>query len=313
VAFRVCESEQGGAFLNEDGDADDCVMHVLDLDTGNLTNTRRAADLCLFPACNPFFDPYRVRGDAVAFVSREAAQGGPATGPGAGVGCLGTSPTGGCDLTGDGDALDTVIHVFNVVSGKAQVYEVSDAFPPEDIPPFPEDSVDEVALFTEVPESQLGVDLNEDGVIDDTLVVVFTGDKDGDGSFDAAANEIDNCQDVANAPQSDADGDQLGDVACDSNPFSILPGAVTCDVDGDSVVDDTDVESIFEDRGMSARASDPRDPDGDGTVTVLDAGLCASQCTYPDCAPAPPESCGLLGVEVLPLAWLLLRRRRRRA
>jgi hypothetical protein len=63
---------------------------------------------------------------------------------------------------------------------------------------------------------------------------------------------------------------------------------------------------------MPAAEGDPRDPDGDGVVTVLDSGFCTDQCTNPDCSPA--DDCGL-GAELvllLPPIMALRRLRRRR-
>lgn len=47
------------------------------------------------------------------------------------------------------------------------------------------------------------------------------------------------------------------------------------DVDGDEFVDTTDVAAILAARGTHAALGDPRDIDGDGTITVNDARLCA--------------------------------------
>jgi hypothetical protein len=168
-----------------------------------------------------------------------------------------------------------------------------------------------------VPESTTGEDVNGDGVIDDTPVLLLIGDTDNDGTLDVdATGQRDTCVETANPTQIDADRDQLGDGACDPAPTLSLPGDLPCDVDLDGVIDSADVALVFGDRGMTARASDPRDPDGDGMVTVLDVSACSRACTYPDCAATPPasSSCGLLGAELAPLIGVLLygRRRQRR-
>ncbi len=140
------------------------------------------------------------------------------------------------------------------------------------------------------------------------------GDRDGDGVLD----EQDNCPVVANSLQSDENGDGLGD------------RCRLCDTDGDGAVDRGDVEEIFEAVDATPLGTaDPRDADGDGRITVLDARRCVSECDGGVCASATqgteegePEragasvatACGLLGIEAfLPLLLLGLRGKRRRS
>ena len=88
-----------------------------------------------------------------------------------------------------------------------------------------------------------------------------------------------------------------------------------CDVNGDGFVDRSDIQAITLARGQPASGpSDPRDADGDGTISVLDARQCTLQCGNANCAPRAPH-CGLVGLELLlPLApWLARRARIRRA
>jgi uncharacterized repeat protein (TIGR01451 family) len=62
--------------------------------------------------------------------------------------------------------------------------------------------------------------------------------------------------------------------------------APVCDVDGDGNVDLADISLIIQARNTPASGSDdPRDWDGDGLITVLDARGCVVQCTNPRCAP----------------------------
>lgn len=76
-------------------------------------------------------------------------------------------------------------------------------------------------------------------------------------------------------------------------------------------IDTADIDVIFGARGTAASGpSDPRDADGDGQITVLDASQCRLQCTFPRCK---PTACGLLGIEPLGVLALLEVRRRRRA
>jgi hypothetical protein len=91
-----------------------------------------------------------------------------------------------------------------------------------------------------------------------------------------------------------------------------------CDVDADDFVDQTDVNQILVARGQPASGpTDPRDADGNGSITIHDSRACALQCDNEGCAPqAATSSCGLLGIEVLaalaPWAWSRNRRRRAR-
>src|SRR5690606_6409683 len=91
---------------------------------------------------------------------------------------------------------------------------------------------------------------------------------------------------------------------------------LACDVDGDLFVDRSDIDAIVAARNQPASgADDPRDADGDGTITVYDARACTLACGNPECAPQMLHAgCGLLGIEALvPMAALAARRARRRA
>jgi hypothetical protein len=74
--------------------------------------------------------------------------------------------------------------------------------------------------------------------------------------------------------------------------FSSLVQATVCDVDTNGVVDRLDLSLIISARDTPAGGpDDPRDADGDGTITVLDVRTCIRQCNVPGCAiidPAPP-------------------------
>jgi hypothetical protein len=278
-----------------------------------------AASICDLPGCDPFFEPYRVLGNTVSFLTREADQSGP--GPDLGANCTSAGAPGACDLNHDGDNDDLLITVFNADSGKSQLVLLGehDIRIPQDQPPFPVEMDGRIVLPIKVPESQVGVDLNGDGKIDDTPVVLVVGDVDKDGALDSALNGGDTCVEVFNPGQADKDGDGLGDEdnsgknGCDADPNSVLPGATVCDVDGNKVIDRNDVSIIFGDRGMTARASDPRDADRDGRITTLDVSLCSRMCKNPSCAPDPPPAphCGLLGIEPALVAGLLFWQRRR--
>lgn len=73
------------------------------------------------------------------------------------------------------------------------------------------------------------------------------------------------------------------DVICD-----VVPAPMVCDVDTDSDVDRLDIMAILAARNQPASGpNDPRDADGDGVITVLDARTCVAQCDLPRCAIVP--------------------------
>jgi hypothetical protein len=101
-------------------------------------------------------------------------------------------------------------------------------------------------------------------------------------------------------------------------PIVLAAPALLCDVvPGVGVIDKLDIDAIFAARNTPATGpNDPRDADGDGTITVLDASQCRLRCTIQDplCAtPAPRRACGLLGIEPLAAYGVLVLLRRRRA
>ena len=89
-------------------------------------------------------------------------------------------------------------------------------------------------------------------------------DSDNDGVCDSE----DNCPATPNPNQEDADGDGIGD-ACDT--------AEICDVDGDGDIDTSDIRAILAGRGQQAQPGDPRDADGDGVISSLDAKICIAE------------------------------------
>ncbi len=187
VAFRVPESSD----LNGNNSVEETVMFVVDLATKAVVNTRQSVITCGLPGCEAGL-PYSVRGDAVFFLSSESHEG----------------PT---DLDGDGDANDVVSRIFNVRT--ATVQNGGAAIGAYDLPPVPTTFLGEPIAYTEVLESDVGRDVNEDGDLNDVVVLV-DGDSDGDGTFDSD----DVCVETPNPSQLDSDGDGLGD-ACDPNGY----------------------------------------------------------------------------------------------
>ena len=76
--------------------------------------------------------------------------------------------------------------------------------------------------------------------------------------------------------------------------FSGATHAAVCDVDTDGDVDKQDLRLIISARKTAARGpGDPRDADGDGTITERDARTCVKRCNLKRCAivtpPSPPD------------------------
>ena len=65
-----------------------------------------------------------------------------------------------------------------------------------------------------------------------------------------------------------------------------VPGDRDCDIDTDGDIDRNDIALILAARNTPATGpGDPRDADGDGVISVLDARTCVLKCTNPRCAP----------------------------
>ena len=90
-------------------------------------------------------------------------------------------------------------------------------------------------------------------------------------------------------------GDDTGVDYAELTVTSAAPdsGKPIADMNGDGIVDQTDVNIILE--GLRTKAYsvpgasilDPRDLDGDGWITLNDARICASACTYQGCRSKP--------------------------
>ncbi|OYU67938.1 MAG: hypothetical protein CFE45_43455, partial [Burkholderiales bacterium PBB5] len=65
-----------------------------------------------------------------------------------------------------------------------------------------------------------------------------------------------------------------------------LKSAITaCDVNSDGKVDLTDINLIRSAIGQTPVSNDPRDPTGDGKITINDVRACVLKCTNTNCAP----------------------------
>jgi hypothetical protein len=228
TAFRTSEAAQSNAAppacsLNGDDDCDDAVMFVHDATTNVVVPTGQAAIPCTLPGCDPF-QPYKVQGDLVSFVTREIDQG-----PG-GIGCRETEPPGGCDLDGDGTDEDTVMQVFNVRTRRLTVVDLGEECETTQITRFVTTYIDGTIVYVRKSESELGLDVNGDGFQDDCVDLLMS-DVDEDGTFE----DEDVCESTQDPDQQDSDGDGIGNL-CDANAFcsAFVPPAPTA-APGDSV------------------------------------------------------------------------------
>ena len=65
-----------------------------------------------------------------------------------------------------------------------------------------------------------------------------------------------------------------------------LKSAITsCDVNTDGKVDISDINLIRSAIGQTPVSNDPRDPTGDGKITINDVRACVLKCTNANCAP----------------------------
>ncbi len=184
-----------------------------------------------------------------------------------------------------------------------------------------------VSLFQLDPGS--GAPLATGGELDDTRLGLFAGgsspfaenDDGGPGLFSNLARSAPGA-----ALQIAVSGfrDALYEGSHPEGPFDYLLVAASfettevprCDaVAAFDQIDRDDISAIFLARNQPASGpTDPRDADGDGTITAIDGNLCRLQCTFPNCNRNPPApSCGLLGIEPFGVLALLELARRRRS
>ncbi len=72
----------------------------------------------------------------------------------------------------------------------------------------------------------------------------------------------------------------------DNVMITVEAASLPCDVDGNGQVDLSDITVIFDTIGSTAAPGDPRDLDGDGLITILDARGCVLRCANRRCAPS---------------------------
>lgn len=125
VFFTVYEPAQGTTDFNHDGDANDLVLHYVDVDSGNVINLGFAVSA------------FQTDGNRVAFLVDEAAQ--------------------GADLNGDLDLNDEVLHLHDAAFGITRNLQVAcDSRPHFDL-------AGDVLAFLVDEQDQGGGDFNGDG------------------------------------------------------------------------------------------------------------------------------------------------------
>ncbi len=65
--------------------------------------------------------------------------------------------------------------------------------------------------------------------------------------------------------------------------LSVSSRVLACDIDGDGDTDSVDVTAVRAGIGQTVAAGDPRDPTGDGRITINDVRACTLQCTRQAC------------------------------
>jgi 6-phosphogluconolactonase (cycloisomerase 2 family) len=203
VAFFTDEPATAGLDLNKDLDTTDLgIVQFLDLSKPGSApiNSGIPGLPCNFASCEPAL-PFRVdpARKAVSFVAWEALV--------------------GADLDGNGSALDFVLNVYNLNTGEPQRIPLFEFSENSSLARLPEDFLDGQIVYSWLRESEVGVDLNGDGLINFASAVALAGDADDDGMFD----DFDSCVEESNANDIDGDGDALGDTACDPNPRPCPP------------------------------------------------------------------------------------------
>ena len=136
--MTVPEASQGSQPRNNDGDTFDDVLAVQTLPLGGPPAPQNLSVAA---------DAIAVTGNTAVFITPENAEG-----PN-GVHCGPTVPPGGCDLTGDGDANDRVLRIYNPTDGILETGLAAEEFVVSG----------SLVAFRGSEAAQNGADLNGDG------------------------------------------------------------------------------------------------------------------------------------------------------
>lgn len=247
IAFRTSEAAAGINLNGASGDDDevDHVLQVYDAVTGTLVNTGQAAIPCTFDACDPR-EPYRVTGSVVKFLTLESDQHGlDLDGSGGLPGLVlqsfdfcatQSTPIGGVDELADGQAPLHEELAFTAAADRCVLVAPTECDDDADC------GADETAfcdvdtcdprtlkcrfreaaacandtdcrrcVLREPGACNTNGDCPETSTCETTRVTVAVAIPDADR--DGVANDADNCPDVVNPDQADADNNDVGD-AC---------------------------------------------------------------------------------------------------
>ena len=231
VAFRTNEAAQGEGSLNRDADTDDDVLQVWDLISGTLFPTNQSVVPCPLEACDPRH-PYRIDGSTVRFLTLEADEDADLEGDGF-IDDLVVQELDFCALvltprTGINAAAGALVDPL-ATSNDSVALVAADAGRCAPTPlilcdPAAEDCpVGSVCSGTIIPEPACvlaapgSCSLSNPNCPTDTLCTedaVAVGLTVEDTDSDGVPDDKDNCIEIANPDQADADGDGIGD-ACD--------------------------------------------------------------------------------------------------